>query len=935
VIQGAESGMFLGRIQALIEGADDFYTNIFQALGIAQRPVIWTNDRLPVPRQLSGGGGRTEGASKDAAIVQLISAFRVRGHMMADLDPLGNELVHHADLDPATYGFTIWDLDREFDTGTFGGGLKPVATLREILDTLRQTYCNKVASQYMYIQDPEQVAWIQDRLERTGLNWPLAPEHRVRMLERVITAEQFESFLHTRFVGQKRFSLEGAETAIAVLDEIMEQAASANVHEVVIGMAHRGRLNVLSNIVGKPHSQIFSEFEQHPDPNATQGSGDVKYHLGATGIHRSPTGHEVVVSMAPNPSHLEAVNPVVEGIVRPKQDRLGDKARKRVIPVLIHGDAAFAGQGVVAETLNLSQLEGYTTGGTIHLVINNKIGFTTAPEDSRTSGYCTDIARSILAPIFHVNGDDPEMCIRVIQLAFDYRQKFGQDVVVDMVCYRRHGHNEGDDPSITSPVLYRKIKDHASVGTLYGERLARENVVRAGQVDELRKSVAARMDQGFEQARQRAVTYEIQEMAVVSDWAHSPNIEHRTAADAALVARAVEGMTSFPETFTLHPKLKAFFEKRRDALVNGGPIDWAFGEALAFSTLVMQGTPVRLSGQDSGRGTFNQRHLVAHDYDNGSQHIPLQHLSADQARFEVWDSSLSEFGVLGYEFGFSVGDPMTLVMWEAQFGDFVNGAQVMIDQFISTCESKWGQPSGLVMLLPHGYEGQGPEHSSARMERFLTLCAEENMIVANVSTPAQYFHILRRQMFGGTDGRGMRKPLILFTPKSLLRHARCVSRMEDITRGGFQRMLGETGTLMMEKVRRVLLCSGKVYYDLLDAREKRGINDVAILRVEQVYPFPNEEIQDQLARYPLGADVAWVQEEPRNMGAWRFIRTPVQPMLDQTRRKLRYIGRPEAASPAAGSSKLHAQEQADIMEAAFHPDQISPAKKVRLVRRKA
>jgi multifunctional 2-oxoglutarate metabolism enzyme len=944
VIQGAESGMFLGRLQALLEGADGFYDSVFHDLKIPYRAVVWQNDNMGTPRmlsgsQLAGAGGHTE-VAKEAGVMSLINAYRVRGHLIADLDPLGSEPSYHPELDPATYGLTLWDLDREFVTGTLGEAMgeaawKPVATLREILDTLRQTYCGKIGCEYMYIQTPEEKRWLQKRLEPTAFNWPISPEDRVRLLERTQTAEQFENFLHTRFVGQKRFSLEGGETAIAMLDELLEQCATGNVHEVVIGMAHRGRLNVLANIVGKPPEQIFGEFEQYPDPNAAQGSGDVKYHLGATGTHRGSNGREVIVSVAPNPSHLEAVNPVVEGIVRPKQDRLGDKDRKRVIPVLIHGDAAFAGQGVVFETLNLATLEGYTTGGTVHLVINNQIGFTTRPEESRSSAYCTDVARTIQAPVFHVNGDDPEACIRTMQLAFDFRQKFGKDVVIDVVCYRRHGHNEGDDPSYTSPVLYRKIKDHASVATLYGERLEREKIITADQVAKLKARIAARMDEGFEKARQNAVTFEIQEMTVISDWAHSPNVIHRTAADRLLLTKAIEGMTTVPPNFNVHPKLKAFLQKRRDAIKSEAKvIDWAFAEALAFATLTLDGTQVRLSGQDSSRGTFSQRHLELYDYEDATCYIPLQHLDPNQARFEVWDSSLSEYAVMGYEFGYSVGDPMTLVMWEAQFGDFVNGAQIMIDQFITCCESKWGQRSGLVLMLPHGYEGQGPEHSSARMERFLVLCAEENIQVVNCTTPAQYFHVLRRQMYGGSDRRGTRKPLIIFTPKSLLRHHRVVSSLEELSEGSFQRMIPETASIPAEKVRRVLMCSGKVYYDLLEAREKRAIDDVVILRIEQIYPFPNDEIQDQLARYPQTADVAWVQEEPRNMGPWRFIRTPVQPMLDATRRKLRYIGRPESASPAAGSYKQHHQELADILDSAFHTDQVAPIKKMRVVKRK-
>ncbi|MEP7362475.1 MAG: multifunctional oxoglutarate decarboxylase/oxoglutarate dehydrogenase thiamine pyrophosphate-binding subunit/dihydrolipoyllysine-residue succinyltransferase subunit [Acidobacteriota bacterium] len=938
VIQGAESGMFLAKVQDLLNGGDEFYDLIFASLRMPHHPLEWEGDRTLALPGASGMGSRHREIAKEAAVMQLINAYRVRGHLIADLDPLGKEPGYHPELDPTTYGLTIWDLDREFLTGSLGSltgeaAPKPLATLREILETLRQTYCGKIGCEYMNIQAPEQKRWLQHRMEPLANSWPLGPEHRVRILERILFGELFESFLQTRFVGQKRFSLEGAETAIAILDELLERAGETNVHEVVIGMAHRGRLNVLANTVGKPLSQIFSEFEGNPDPNSTQGSGDVKYHLGATGIHRASAGKEVIVSVAPNPSHLEAVDPVVEGIVRPKQDRLGDTARQRVIPVLIHGDAAFAGQGVVTETLNLSQLAGYATGGTIHIIINNQIGFTTRPDESRSSPYCTDVARTVQAPIFHVNGDDPEAAIRALQIAFDFRQQFSKDVVVDMICYRRHGHNETDDPSYTQPLLYRKIKDQPFVGTIYSERLQREKIVSSDQVDKLRKRIGARLEEGFEEAKQNAVRFEVQELGVV-DTDHIPTVCPRTAADRLLLEKVIDGITIMPAEFHLHPKLKGFLEKRRETL-KGGPVDWALAEALAYGTLVLEGTPVRLSGQDSSRGTFSQRHLELYDYEDGACHIPMQHLDKNQARFEVWDSSLSEFAVMGFEFGYSVGDPLTLVLWEAQFGDFVNGAQVMIDQFISCAEAKWGQPTGLVLLLPHGYEGQGPEHSSARIERFLGLCAENNMSVVNCTTPAQYFHVLRRQMYGGIDRRGLRKPLIIFTPKSLLRHPKVVNTLDDLSTGGFRPLMGETDPrITPDKVSRVLMCSGRIYYDLIAAREELDATHVAILRLEQYYPFPKQELQDQFARYSLTTDVVWVQDEPRNMGAWRFIRTPTQPLLEPSRRKLRYIGRPEAASPATGSYKRHHQELQDIIDSCFHLDQVAPVKKVRVVRHK-
>src|SRR5579864_4450124 len=912
IIQGAESGMFLGKLQSLVNGDDGFYEEIFEHLKLPYTPVRWEPDRQV---SLPGAAGHTAEVAKEAAVLQLINAYRVRGHLIADLDPLGGEPSYHPELDPLRYGLTIWDLDREFLTGSLGeaigeGSPKPIATLREILETLRQTYCGKVGCEYMNIQHPEEKRWLQQRMEPEANNWPLDREVRVRILGDLITAEEFENFLHARFVGQKRFSLQGGETAIAILDELLDRAADRNVHEVVIGMAHRGRLTVLANVVGKPLPQIFSEFEGNTDPSSTQGSGDVKYHLGASGVRRSAAGKEIVVSVAPNPSHLEAVDPVVEGIVRPKQDRLGDEKRERVIPLLIHGDAAFAGQGVVAETLNLSQLDGYATGGTVHLIINNQIGFTTLPDEARSTPYSTDVARMVQAPIFHVNGDDPEAAIRVTQIAFDYRQEFKKDVVIDMFCYRRWGHNEADDPSYTQPLLYKKIKDHPSVATLYGERLAREAVVTAAEVAAMRKRETQRLSDAFDSVQQNAERFEVQELSAVPEdeiaiIPHAPNVDQET------IQRVVRGVTTFADNFHLHPKLHGFIEKRREALKKGGPIDWAFGETLAFGTLVLEGTPVRLSGQDSGRGTFSQRHLCFYDAETGRKYIPLQHLAPNQARFDVFDSSLSEFAVLGFEFGYSVADPLTLVMWEAQFGDFANGAQIMIDQFIASAEAKWGQPSGLVLLLPHGYEGQGPEHSSARIERFLQLCAENNMQVVNASTPAQYFHVLRRQMHGGPDRRGVRKPLIIFTPKRMLRHAKAVSNLDQLMSGTFRQVLDDTTGLELTRVSRVLICSGQVYYDLLAAREERKLQHVAIARLEQLYPFPGTELKDILDRYPALSDVVWVQEEPRNMGAWRFVHEQLQPILDSSQRVLRYVGRPASASPSAGSLKRHQQEQVE------------------------
>ena len=934
IIQGAESGAFLAKVQELLDGKAGFYEEIFASLRLPHQPVHWETDRQP---QLPGlTAARHAEIAKEAGIMQLVNAYRVRGHLIADLDPLGAEPSYHAELDPETYGLTIWDLDREFLTGSLGeaigeGGPKPVATLREILETLRDTYCGKIGCEYMNIQVPEQKRWLQHRMEPGKNHWPLEREHRVRILRKLIESEEFEHFLHSRFVGQKRFALEGGETAAVILEEILERAANNNVAEIVIGMAHRGRLNILTNIVGKDVKQIFSEFEGEIDPASTQGSGDVKYHLGAHSVRMTEAGREILVSVSPNPSHLEAVDPVVEGIVRPKQDRLGDTARERVIPVLVHGDAAFAGQGVVAETLNLAQLDGYSTGGTIHLIINNQIGFTTQPEESRSTPYATDVARGVQAPIFHVNGDSPQAAARVVEIAFDFRQKFKKDVVIDMICYRRHGHNEADDPSYTQPLLYRKIKEHPSVAVQYGTRLVREGVVSSEQVEGMRKEVAQRLSTAFDAVQNKAERYELQELSAVPSediGAFCP----RTAVNQQVLERVVRGLTNFPPNFHLHPKLRGFIERRRDAIAKATPVDWAFGEALAFGTLALEGTGVRLSGQDSGRGTFSQRHLSFYDSEDGHRFIPLQHISPDQARFDVWDSSLSEFAVLGFEFGYSVADPLTLVIWEAQFGDFANGAQIMIDQFISSAEQKWGQPSGLVMLLPHGFEGQGPEHSSARIERFLVLCAENNMQVCNVTTPAQYFHLLRRQMYGGHDRRGTRKPLVVFTPKSLLRHPRAVSTLHDFTTGGFTEILGDAGET--GGVSRLVFSSGKLYYDLLAAREDRKADHVGLIRVEQLYPFAADQARDILARYGTSAEVVWAQEEPKNMGAWRHMREQLQPLIEATGRELRYVGRPESASPATGSGKRHQQEQAEIVNDALTSGAISETQKVRVIARR-
>ena len=920
VIQGAESGMFLGRLQALLEGEDGFYDRIFAELKIPARPFHWEPDQAAAPVVNAD-------PLKQAAVAGLIQAWRERGHLIANLDPLGGAPSPQPDLEPSAHGLTIWDLDRTFHAGPFG-----VATLRELLERLRRTYAGKLGAQYMHVEDPKEREWLEQRLEGRANQEPFDPATRRRILKTLLQAEGFELFLDLRFKGHKRFSLEGGEAALAIIDELLERAAADGVKECVIGMAHRGRLSMLVNIVGKSMVKLFSEFEGDIDPDSIEGQGDVKYHLGASGVRKTSTGKDITVSIAFNPSHLESVNPVVEGLVRPKQDRSGDVERARVIPVVIHGDAAMAGQGVVAETINLSRIKGYETGGTIHLAINNQIGFTADPQECRSSTYCTDIALSVGAPVLHVNGDDPEACVRAIHLAYDYRQRFHRDVMIDLLCYRKYGHNEADDPSYTQPILYRKIAQQKSVAVQYAARLQQEGLAASPEIAAWRQAQKQQFDEVYDEVQQHKEQYELQELSAIPREA-IPIDRPPTAVGRDSIERVIEGITSFPPDFHLHPKLAGFIQRRREALEHGR-IDWALAETLAFGTLALEGTPVRLSGEDSGRGTFSQRHVEYHDAENGRVYVPLQHLAGGQAKFEVYNSPLSEFAVLGFEFGYSVADPLTLVLWEAQFGDFANGAQVIIDQFLASAETKWGQPSGLVLLLPHGQEGQGPEHSSARLERFLQLCAEDNLRVAYCTTPAQYFHLLRRQMHGGADRRGLRKPLVALTPKSLLRHPQAVSTVEELTSGAFHPVL--TGDLVADstEVRKILVCTGKVYYELAAARAERNVIDTSIVRLEQLYPFPETEFAGILARYPAAGEVVWVQEEPRNMGAWAFVRGWIQPTVEAQRRQIGYAGRPESASAAPGSLKRHQQEQAELIARAFAPPTVERQSWKRLVRRR-
>ncbi|EON24654.1 alpha-ketoglutarate decarboxylase [Nocardioides sp. CF8] len=905
VIQGAQSGEFLRAVHQLLLGDAGFYDEIFRSLRIPYEPIRWAQDV---------SASHDEDVSKQARILELIHSYRVRGHLMADTDPLEYKQRSHPDLEVEQHGLTLWDLDREFATGEFGGA-RSFMKLRSVLGILRDSYCRTVGIEYMHIMDPEQRRWIQERVEQPHTKPPR--EEQLRILLKLNQAEAFETFLQTKFVGQKRFSLEGGETTIPVLDEICEAAAEAGLDEVTIGMAHRGRLNVLANIVGKKYSQIFREFEGNIDPRTVQGSGDVKYHLGAEGTFLSGLGDTIKVSVAANPSHLEAVDPVLEGIARAKQDVLNQGAEYPVLPLLVHGDAAFAGQGVVAETLNLSQLRGYRTGGTIHVVVNNQVGFTTSPGSSRSSLYCTDVARMVQAPIFHVNGDDPEACIRVARLAFEYRQAFNKDVVIDLVCYRRRGHNEGDDPSYTQPLMYDLIEQKRSVRKLYTESLIGRGDITVEEAEQVLKDYQLQLERVFTEVRE-ASNDAVSEWTTVPDYPDKPAGEFTTAVSQDVLKRIADSYVTPPEGFTVHPKVMPQLQRRSTAITSG-PIDWGTGEILAFGSLLMDGRPVRLAGQDSRRGTFVQRFATIIDRTNADEWTPLTNLTEDQAKFHIYDSLLSEYAALGFEYGYSVARPDALVLWEAQFGDFVNGAQTVIDEFISAGQTKWRQQSGVVLLLPHGYEGQGPDHSSARIERFLTMAAEDAMVVAQPSTPASYFHLLRRHSLGEEH-----RPLVVFTPKSMLKRKEAASQPEDfIGDTTFRPFIGDE-TADPAKVETLLLCSGRVTWDLMVDRAKRENGETfAIGRVECLYPRPVDEITAEIAKYPNLKAIRWVQDEPKNMGPWPHYQLNVWPGFDLT---VEPVTRPESASPSVGTIKRHVEEQKSLLDAAFAAPTAAPAR---------
>ena len=921
VIQGAESGLFLAKIHEFVVGQHNFYDEIFTDLGINYPPMRWAEDYNP---SLFGADRANEQAEKQANVLQLINAYRIRGHLLADIDPLNMTSHHAAELDLENFGLTIWDLDREFITGGLHG--EKTATLRRILEILRKAYAGKVGIEYRHIQSKDEKDWIRTQVREQFVDTkPLSSEIKKELLQKLIEAEQFEQFLHKKYLGQKRFSLEGCETVIPMLSQLVEGASELGVKEIYMGMAHRGRLNVLCNIVDDTMAErIFTIFEGTSHPSFPADEGDVKYHQGATGIHKTKSGNEIKVQLSCNPSHLEFVNPVVEGMARARQDEFRNgqqKTREEVIdlvlPVLMHGDAAFAGQGIVMETLQLANLPGYRTGGTIHLVINNQVGFTTSPENSRSSIYSTDAAQITQTPIFHINGDDPEAAYRVVKIALDYRQEFNKDVTLDLVGFRRLGHNEGDEPSYTQPLMYARVKAHPGTRHLYAQQLIRESVIGEEDLKAMTDSVVEKYEGILAKAKQIASQKPAKAVLAPPIADEDGSTVFETPISKETLKEVSEKISLVPEGFNINPKMVGQLARRAKMGTGESPMDWGFAEAIAIGSIVLEGTPIRLSGQDSGRGTFSQRHASMYDATTGERWSPLTELRNEEnpaARFYVFDSSLSEMGVLGFEYGYSVIAQDDLVMWEAQFGDFSNGAQVIIDQYISSSEDKWQQKCRLVMLLPHGYEGQGPEHSSARLERYLQLCAENNLQVCYPTTPAQYFHLLRRQV-----KQEIVRPLIVMTPKSLLRLPAASSTVEELTSGGFQPVIDDAKISDKSKVKRIVLCSGKVFYDLEVAREDADDNRVALVRLEQFYPFPAERLQEIFAEYENATEIFWSQEEPQNMGGWTFVEDRLRSIKPENVR-LKYVGRSASASPATGSYAIHNLEQAKIMEESLIKD---------------
>lgn len=907
VIQGAESGSFLKKINDLLTGKADFYEDIFRDLKIPYEPIPYSTDTYSGPF-----GGKLDSLEYDRRAIgvwRLISMYRMRGHVLSDLDPLGKNPKYVPELDLEYYGLSLWDLDREFYCG--GLGSKEKAPLREIIKLLRDTYCGHIGADYMHLLSLEERKWLRDTMESSSNKANLTKDDKKQILHKLNQAMAFEEFLHKKYIGHKRFSLEGTDTLIPMIDAMLDRAADGGIEKAFLGMAHRGRLNMLVNIMNKPYRRVFAEFEGNVDPDSIQGSGDVKYHLGTKGVHKARDGKEVQLELMPNPSHLEAVSPVVEGAVRAMQDHLeSDDAEKKILPILMHGDAAFSGQGVVAETLNMSQLEGYKTGGTIHIIINNQIGFTTLPKDGRSTEYASDLAKMIQSPIFHVNGDKPEAAVHAVQMAIDYRQKFGKDVVIDLIGYRKHGHNEGDEPAFTQPGMYKEINDHPPVRDLYTDYLVKNNELSEEETNQIFEEFDKLLLEAFEDAKKSPnvdITEDIFDRTE-TDQKSRTQFPDTTYPKDDLIDIAVK-INTVPKDFDANPKLLKQLAKRADIVgKNEKKIDWGFAEALSFGSLLKSGRTIRITGQDVERGTFSHRHSVLHGTETDQTFTPLNNLSEDQGYFHVHNSLLSEYAAVGFEFGYSAQQKDALVIWEAQFGDFVNGAQIIIDQFLSSSEAKWRQTTSLVLNLPHGYEGQGPEHSSARLERFLQLCAEDNMQVMNLSTPAQYYHMLRKQTL-----QEAKKPTVLMTPKSLLRHPMATSNTQELAEGKFQPFITDE---QVSDAKRLVICSGKVYYDLLKYREENDINDVAIARLEQFYPFPDKDIAEQLKSFKKIKEIIWCQEEPKNMGAWTFVAPRFMDLLEDEQ-KLSYAGRQASASPAAGQKKIHEAEQLSLVEDAL------------------
>lgn len=906
IIQGAENAEFLAYINDLFIGKHQFFEQIFYSLNIPFQPIKWAQDTDE--HEVYGNKHKLSDTEKSAHVMQMINAYRVRGHLLASINPLGFEVYNYPELDPAHYGFTIWDLDRVFhaDDAWQNNNLP----LRDIIEILRETYCGSTGFEFMHIQNPDKKEWIKKKLETTRNNPTFKNEERVRILQKLIDAEVFENYLHTKFVGSKRFSLEGAETTVVMLDRIFQEAADRFLDTVVIGMPHRGRLNVLVNNIGKSYLAVFNEFEGIYDEKSYQGSGDVKYHLGSKGAYMSPNGNMVNLILAPNPSHLELVDPVVEGMARAIENQIHDRTYTRVLPILLHGDAAFAGQGIVAETLNMSQLDGYKTGGTIHIIVNNQIGFTTTSDSARSTVYATDIAKMIQTPILHVNGNDPDQVAAAANFAFEYRHEFQSDVIIDLLCYRKYGHNESDEPTYTQPLLYKKIKSMASASQLYEHQLISRNVITKSQIDEYTKNLKDKLDNAFARRKEPSDHINIK----VQNKNGKLFEPFNTSISKELLYEVTNAITSFPNDFKINPKIAPLLKKRRDVVFNENTaIDWAMAELLAFGSLLVEGYEVRFTGQDSQRGTFSQRHAIFTDFEREIDFSPLNHIKKGQAKLRLFDSPLSEMAVLGFEYGYSVVSPKSLTLWEAQFGDFANNAQTVVDQYIACSEVKWGIFSNLVMLLPHGYDGQGPEHSSARIERYLQLCAQDNIIVANMTDPAQYFHILRRQMY-----QPYRMPLIIPTPKGTLRHPLAISSIDKFTNDTFHHIIDDNKFIdNPNKVRKALVCSGKIYFELATEIQKRQIEDIALIRVEQYYPFNSELFDNILKRYNSMNEIFWVQEEPKNMGAWMFIKEYIGEIAINQGKRLSYIGRPATAATATGLSSIHNKEQNQIYNASL------------------